>query len=390
MEKTLKTTSTVDVPSSISHLRYFAGWADKSYGQTFDVGEAFQAQTRLEPIGVVGQIIPWNFPLLMLAWKWGPALATGNVIVMKTSEKTPLSALKVCELVVEAGFPPGVINVLSGFGPSAGSALAYHPDIKKIAFTGSTAVGKYIMEAAAKSNLKKVSLELGGKSPNIVFADADLDLAVKWATIGIYFNHGQCCCAGSRLYVHEDIYDAFVEKFKIAASKMVVADGFDEKSEHGPLVDKIQFDRVLSYIQKGKEGGAVVEVGGVQVGTEGYFIPPTLFTGVTDNMVIAKEEIFGPVICALKFKTVEDVIERANATDYGLAASLHTKDIRLAGRVSSALEAGTVWINCHNVFFDQAPFGGYKQSGIGRELGEYALREYTQVKTVITAIAEGV
>jgi len=378
-----------DLPLSISHIRYYAGFADKTHGQTLDVGPEFHAYTKHEPIGVCGQIIPWNFPLLMLSWKWGPALACGNTIVMKTSEKTPLSALHMCALAVEAGFPPGVINVLSGFGPSCGSAIASHMDIKKVAFTGSTAVGRKIMEASGNSNLKKVSLELGGKSPNIVFADADIDLAIKWATLGIYFNHGQCCCAGSRMFVHEDIYDTFVEKFAAKAKSMKVGNGFDASSEHGPIVDKIQFDRVMGYIQKGKEGGAQCVVGGVQQGTEGYFVLPTLFTGVTDDMAIAKEEIFGPVVCALKFKTVEEVVERANNTDYGLAAAIHTKDVRLATRMANALEAGTVWVNCYNVFFNELPFGGYKQSGIGRELGEYALREYQQVKSVISAIAEG-
>jgi aldehyde dehydrogenase (NAD+) len=309
---------------------------------------------------------------------------------MKSSEKTPLTCLKLCELAVEAGFPPGVINLLSGFGPTCGNAIAMHMDIKKVAFTGSTGVGRLIMEASGKSNLKKVSLELGGKSPNIIFPDADIDLAVKWSTLGIYFNHGQCCCAGSRMFVHEDIYDTFVEKFKAKAQSMKVGNGFDPSSEHGPIVDKIQFDRVMSYIQKGKEGGAKCEVGGSQQGSEGYFILPTLFTGVSDDMVIAKEEIFGPVVCALKFKTVEEVIERANNSDYGLAAAIHTKDVRLATRMSNALEAGTVWINCYNVFFNELPFGGYKQSGIGREMSEYALREYQQVKTVISAIGEGV
>jgi len=246
------------------------------------------------------------------------------------------------------------------------------------------------MEAAAQSNLKKVSLELGGKSPNIIFDDADIDLALKWSTMGIYFNHGQCCCAGSRMFVQEGIYDEFVAKFKAMASAIKVGDGCDPASDHGPIVDKIQFDRVMGYIEKGKEGGAKCEVGGEALARDGYFILPTLFTEVDDNMVIAKEEIFGPVVCALKFKTVEEVIERANNTVYGLAAAIHTKDVRLAGRMAAALEAGTVWTNCYNVFFNEVPFGGYKQSGIGRELGEYALREYQQVKTVISAIGQGV
>jgi aldehyde dehydrogenase (NAD+) len=388
--KPVLTAFAADLGLSISHLRYYAGWADKNPGQMHDVGEAFQAYTKVEPIGVCGQIIPWNFPLLMLAWKWGPALACGNTIVMKTSEKTPLSALKMCELAVEAGFPAGVINVLSGFGPSAGSAISNHMDIKKVAFTGSTGVGRLVMEAASKSNLKKVSLELGGKSPNIVFPDADLDAAIKWATTGIFFNQGQCCCAGSRLFLHEDIYDKFIEKFKEKAASMKVTDGFDPTCELGPLVDKLQFDRVMGFIEKGKKEGATVETGGTQVGTEGYFVSPTLFTGLNDNMTVAREEIFGPVVCALKFKTEEEVILRANDTPYGLGAAVHTKDIRLAARMVNAIESGTVWVNCYNVFMDQLPFGGYKQSGIGREMGEYALREYTQIKTVISSIIDGV
>jgi len=350
------------------------------------VGANFSTQTLHEPFGVVGQIIPWNFPLLMLAWKWGPALACGNTIVMKTSEKTPLSALKICELVVEAGFPAGVINVLSGYGPTAGQAISEHPKIKKVAFTGSTFVGRQVMKAAADSNLKKVSLELGGKSPNIIFPDADLASAVHWASFGIFFNHGQCCCAGSRVFIHEDIYDAFVKAFTEEANKLVLGDPLDTKTQHGPLVDKLQFDRVLGYIEKGKNEGAVCSFGGTQFGTEGFYVRPTLFTGVNDNMTIAREEIFGPVMCALKFKTEEEVISRANNTEYGLAAAIHTRDIGIANRMSRALEAGTVWINCYNLLFNQAPFGGYKTSGLGRELGEYALSEYTQVKSVINRL----
>jgi len=376
----------VDLPASISHLRYFAGWADKVHGKTMDINSTIHAYTKHEPFGVCGQIIPWNFPLLMLSWKFGPALATGNTIVLKTSEKTPISALKVCQLVVEAGFPAGVVNVLSGFGPTAGNAISSHPDIKKVAFTGSTGVGRLVLEASAKSNLKKVSLELGGKSPNIVFPDCNLDDAVKWSSMGIFFNQGQCCCAGSRVFIHEDIYDAFVAKFKEAAQTIKLGDPSATDSQAGPLVDKIQFDRVLGYIQKGMEGGATCSVGGKRFGTEGYFIEPTLFTEVKDDMVIAKEEIFGPVICAMKFKTIEEVIERANNTSYGLAAAVHTTNHSTAIKMSNALEAGTVWINCYNLFFNQTPFGGYKTSGLGRELGEYALQEYTQVKTVISLV----
>jgi aldehyde dehydrogenase (NAD+) len=384
--KPVSIAAAVDLPSTISHLRYFAGWADKIHGKTIDVGDKFTAHTRIEPFGVVGQIIPWNFPLLMLSWKWGPALACGNTVVMKSSEKTPLTALKVCELVIEAGFPPGVVNVLSGYGPTAGQAIAEHMDIKKVAFTGSTAVGRKVMSAAAQSNLKKVSLELGGKSPNIIFPDADLDAAIRWASIGIFFNQGQCCSAGSRMFIHEAIYDEFIRKFKENASAIKIGDPLRPESQHGPLVDNLQFDRVQNYIQKGKEEGATIEVGGERVGEEGYFIPPTLFTGVTDEMTIAKEEIFGPVVCALKFKTEEEVIERANNTPYGLAAAVHTQNISTALRVSRALEAGTVWINCYNVFFHQVPFGGYKASGVGREMSEYALQEYSQVKAVISSL----
>jgi aldehyde dehydrogenase (NAD+) len=384
--KCVSVSSAVDLPATIGHLRYFAGWADKIHGKTIDLGEKFSVHTLIEPFGVVGQIIPWNFPLLMLAWKWGPALACGNTIVMKTSEKTPLSALKVCELAVEAGFPPGVINVLSGYGPTAGQAIAEHPAIKKVAFTGSTAVGRKVMVAAAQSNLKKVSLELGGKSPNIIFKDADIDAALRWASLGIFFNHGQCCCAGSRLFVHEDIYDEFVQKFKENAKSIKIGDPLTGDSQHGPLVDNIQYERVLGYIQKGKDEGANCEIGGEKVGNEGYFVPPTLFTEVTDDMTIAKEEIFGPVVCALKFKTEEEVIERANNTSYGLAAALHTRDAATVARVSKALEAGTIWVNCYNVFSSQVPFGGYKTSGIGREGSEYALLEYTQIKAVIQSL----
>jgi len=372
-----------DLNLSIGCLRYYAGWADKNHGKVIDVGPSHTVYTRHEPFGVVGQIIPWNFPILMLAWKWGPALACGNCIVMKTSEKTPLTALQICQYVVEAGFPPGVINVLSGYGPTAGQAIAEHMDIKKIAFTGSTLVGRKILEASGKSNLKKVSLELGGKSPNIIFPDADLEAAVTWSSMGIFFNHGQCCCAGSRVFVHESIYDKFIAKFQEVASKIEVGDPFDAKTTHGPLVDEIQYKRVLGFIEEGKKSGAKCEFGGQQLDRPGYFVPPTLFTGVTDDMSIAKQEIFGPVACAMKFSSIEEVIERANNTSYGLAAAIHTKDLNTAIKMQNALEAGTVWVNCYNVFFSQAPFGGFKESGIGRELGEYGLLEYSQIKTII-------
>jgi aldehyde dehydrogenase (NAD+) len=305
---------------------------------------------------------------------------------MKTSEKTPLTALKLCELVVEAGFPEGVINVLSGYGPTAGQAIAEHPHIKKVAFTGSTVTGQKVMIGAAKTNLKKVSLELGGKSPNIIFADADLDKAITISTMGIFFNQGQCCTAGSRIFVHEDIYDRFVAKFTELAKNWPVGNPLEDTTLHGPLVDEIQYKRVLGYMQKGKDEGATCVVGGEKLDRPGYFVKPTLFTNVSDNMTIAKEEIFGPVTCAFKFKTIEEVVERANDTYFGLAAAIHTTNISTALKVQTLLEAGTVWVNCYNQTFPSAPFGGFNMSGIGRELGEYGLREYTQVKTVTTAI----
>ncbi|TPX37684.1 hypothetical protein SmJEL517_g00553 [Synchytrium microbalum] len=380
--KTVKDARTIDVPGAIASIRYYAGWADKITGKVADINPNLQTYTRHEALGVVGQIIPWNFPLLMMAWKYGPALACGNCLVMKTSEKTPMSGLYLTQLVVEAGFPPGVINVLSGYGATAGNAIASHMDISKVAFTGSTAVGRKIMAAAAGSNLKKVSLELGGKSPNIVFEDADLDKAAFWASLGIFMNHGQVCCAGSRLFVQSSIYDKFIEKLTAVAQAINVADPFDDKSNHGPLVDEIQFNRVMNYIDMGKKAGAKVAFGGNRVGTEGYYVAPTLLTDVTDDTVTTKDEIFGPVLSALKFDTIEEVIKRANNTSFGLAAAVHTKSLNTAMRVSNALKAGTVWVNCYNMLTPQQPFGGYKESGIGRELGEYGLMEYYQIKSV--------
>ncbi|TPX32255.1 hypothetical protein SmJEL517_g04560 [Synchytrium microbalum] len=371
-----------DVLGTIGCLRYYAGWADKIHGKVVDVDPNLQSYTRHEPFGIVGQIIPWNFPLSMQGWKLGPALATGNCIVMKTSEKTPLTGLFICQLFAQAGFPPGVLNVLSGFGPTCGNAIAVHPEILKVAFTGSTATGRRIMAAAAMSNLKKVSLELGGKSANIVFPDADINKAVFWSTVAIFSNMGQACTAGSRVFVHESIYDEFMTKFRAAAATFKVGDPFDKDTRQGPLVDETQFNRVLSYIEQGKKEGAKVEIGGHRVGDKGYFVSPTILSNVNDNMTVVKEEIFGPVVVALKFKDEAEVIARANNTEYGLAAALHTKNIQTAVRVSNALKAGTVWVNTYHRVSVQMPFGGYKQSGIGRELGEYGLQEYFQVKSV--------
>ena len=371
-----------DLPLTIACFRYYAGWADKVQGKTIPISGDYFCYTKLEPVGVVGQIIPWNFPLLMQAWKLAPALATGNTVVMKPAEQTPLTALRVGELIVEAGFPEGVVNLLPGYGPTAGAAIANHMDVDKVAFTGSTEVGHLIMEAAAKSNLKRVTLELGGKSPNIVFADADMDAAIEGSHFALFFNQGQCCCAGSRVFVEEKAYDQFVERSAQRARKRTVGDPFDTNTEQGPQVDQTQFDKVMGYIDSGKRQGAKLVCGGGRVGERGYFIEPTVFSDVQDNMTIAQEEIFGPVQSIIKFRSIEEVVERANNTMYGLAAGVWTRDIGKAHAIANSVRAGTVWINCYDVFDAAAPFGGFKQSGIGRELGEYGLQQYTEVKTV--------
>jgi aldehyde dehydrogenase (NAD+) len=376
----------VDVAKAVACYRYFAGWADKVHGKTIPIDGDFLCYTRHEPIGVVGQIIPWNFPMLMMAWKLAPALATGNTVVLKPAEQTPLSALRIGELILEAGFPAGVVNILPGFGPTAGAALASHMDVDKVAFTGSTEVGHLIMEAAARSNLKPVTLELGGKSPNIVFEDADLDEAVEGAHMGLFANQGQSCCAGSRVFVERSIYDAFVEKSVARARGRVVGDPFDPRTELGPLVDQSQFDKVMGYIESGRSDGATLACGGDRIGDRGYFLRPTVFADVRDEMKIAREEIFGPVMSILPFQGVEEAVTRANGTPFGLAAAVWTRDIKKALAVSNGVRAGTVWVNCYNVLDTRAPFGGFKQSGIGRELGEYGLQQYTQVKSVIARL----
>ncbi|NBO93113.1 MAG: aldehyde dehydrogenase family protein [Planctomycetia bacterium] len=376
-----------DLPLTIKAYRYYAGWADKNHGKTIPVEGDYFCYTRHEPVGVVGQIIPWNFPLLMQAWKWGPSLTTGCTVVLKPAEQTPLTALRVAALAQEVGIPDGVINVVPGFGPTAGAAITSHMDVDKVAFTGEGSTGQIIMEAAARSNMKRVSLELGGKSPNVVFADADLDAAVEGAYFGLFFNQGQCCCAGSRIFVEEKIHDAFVEKMIKKAKSRKVGDPFDLDTEQGPQVSQEQFDRIMSYIHLGQREGAKMLTGGNRVGNKGYFIEPTVFTGVTDEMRIAKEEIFGPVMSILPFKDTDEVIRRGNRTFYGLAAAVWTRDIKKAHRLANSLRAGTVWINCFDVFDAAAPFGGFKMSGIGRELGEYALELYTEVKTVYVNLA---
>jgi aldehyde dehydrogenase (NAD+) len=384
--KPVSVAKAADLPLVIACYRYYAGWADKVQGKTIPIQGNYFCYTRHEPVGVVGQIIPWNFPLLMQAWKLGPALATGNTVVMKPAEQTPLSALRVGELILEAGFPPGVVNLLPGYGPTAGAAIAMHPDVDKVAFTGSTEVGHLIMEAAAKSNLKRVTLELGGKSPNIVFADADMDQAIEGSHFALFFNQGQCCCAGSRLFVEEKCYDEFVDKSIARAKARVVGDPFDARTEQGPQVDQAQFDKVISYIDSGKKEGARLATGGDRAGDRGYFVQPTVFCDVTDDMKIAQEEIFGPVMSIIKFKDLDEVVARANRTIYGLAAAVWTRDIGKAHAIAQNVRAGTVWVNCYDVFDAAAPFGGFKQSGMGRELGEYGLQQYTEVKTVTIKI----
>jgi len=372
-----------DIGDSIQCIRYYAGWADKILGQTIEVDNKTKlAFTKHDPIGVCGQIIPWNYPINMWAWKVGPALATGCTIVMKPSELTPLTALKLSELIVEAGFPPGVLNTVPSLGPVGGAALASHKDVDKVAFTGSTITGRKIMTAAANSNLKKVSLELGGKSPHVVFESADLDQAANWAALGILYNTGQDCTAGSRLFVQDTVYDKFIGLLVEKAKALVVTHGYDDKAGGGPVVSKTQFDRVWSYIEKGKSEGAKVVLGGEKRSGKGYWVDPTIFTDVRPDMTIVREEIFGPVLSVAKFSTEEEAITLANDTSYGLGAGLHSNDANQCMRVSSALEAGTVWVNQYNLLNNNVPFGGKKQSGIGRELGSYALDEYTSVKAV--------
>ncbi|KAL5729301.1 hypothetical protein ACHQM5_002274 [Ranunculus cassubicifolius] len=376
----------IDIPQAAHLIRYYAGAADKIHGETLKMSRELQGYTLHEPMGVVGHIIPWNFPSMMFVMKVGPALAAGCTMIVKPAEQTPLSALFYAHLAKEAGIPEGVLNVVTGFGPKAGAALSQHMDVDKISFTGSTDVGRIVMQDAAKSNLKVVSLELGGKSPMLIFDDADIDMAADLALLGILYNKGEICVAGSRVYVQEGIYDAFVKKVAEKAKTWVVGDPFDPKSQQGPQVDKKQFEKILSYIEHGKREGATLLTGGKACGEKGYYIEPTIFTDVNEEMLVVKDEIFGPVMCLMKFKTVEEAIERGNSSRYGLAAGIVTNNLNIANRVSRSLRAGVIWINCYFAFDRDTPYGGYKMSGFGRDMGMHALEKYLNVKSVVTPL----
>jgi acyl-CoA reductase-like NAD-dependent aldehyde dehydrogenase len=374
----------IEVPMAIECLQYFAGWADKIQGDTIPVKSSALVYTRREPLGVVAAIVPWNFPLLLAMWKVAPALATGNTVILKPASQTPLTALLVGEIAVEIGLPAGVLNVLTGSGSTAGQALVEHPGVDKIAFTGDTSTGKHIMRSAAET-LKHLTLELGGKSPNIVFPDADLDAAIRGATAGIFYGKGEVCAAGSRLLVDRSIKQEFIDKVAARTKKMVAGDPLDPKTRLGAISSKGQLERVLRYVEVAKQEGASLVAGGsrTDIGTgKGYFMQPTVFADVTPEMTIAREEIFGPVLAAIEFSDVDEAIARANDSMYGLAAGIWTRDIRKAHYVASKLQAGTVWVNTYNVYDTAAPFGGYKQSGFGREMGQHAIDYYTQTKTV--------
>ncbi|MGH7913407.1 MAG: aldehyde dehydrogenase family protein, partial [Candidatus Binataceae bacterium] len=370
--KALTQARAIDVAGAAETFRYYAGWCSKIYGETNPSDPTMFNYTLREPVGVCGQIIPWNFPLMMAAWKLAPALACGNVTILKPAEQTPVTALRLGELILEAGLPDGVVNIITGFGPGAGSSIAEHPDIDKVAFTGSAEVGKIILKAST-GNLKRVSLELGGKSPNIIFPDADLEQAVPGSMMGVFFNSGQVCCAGTRIFVQKEVYEKFNDQLAKFSASMTMGDGLDPKTMMGPLVSKEQFDKVKGYLELGKKEGARVTTGGEAGTGKGYFVKPTVFADVNNDMRIAREEIFGPVAATIPFKDENDAVIQGNDTDYGLAAAVWTSDVGRAHKVARALKAGTVWVNCYGSIDPISPFGGYKQSGFGRELGKYAL-----------------
>jgi acyl-CoA reductase-like NAD-dependent aldehyde dehydrogenase len=384
--KTITDSTRVDVPMAADCFRYFAGWAGKIEGETIAVRAPCLNYTLREPIGVVGAITPWNFPILMAAWKVAPALAAGNTVVLKPAQLTPLTALRLAEIAVEAGLPPGVLNVVPGRGAVAGAALVQHPLVGKIAFTGSTEVGRDIMRRGSET-LKRLTLELGGKSPNIVFADADVDMAVRGATTGIFYNKGEVCTAGSRLFVEEALHDAFLDRLSAQTAKMQQGDPLDPKTRLGPQVSEAQRKQVLEYVEKGKAEGATLVCGGERPPGRGYFVRPTIFDGVRGDMTIAREEIFGPVLAVMRFKDLDEVLAAANDSIYGLAAGVWTRDIKKAHQTARRLQAGTVWINTYGLYDSAMPFGGSKQSGFGRELGRQGLLEYTQTKSVWVDLA---
>lgn len=383
--KPVRDSLAADLPLTIDCLRYYAGYADKIHGQTIPIRGNYFCYTRKEPVGVVGQIIPWNFPMLMTAWKWGPALAAGCTIVMKPAEQTPLTCLRMAKLAQEAGIPDGVINVVPGFGPTAGAAIVKHPGIDKVAFTGEYLTAQIIMREAA-ATLKRLTFELGGKSPNVIFADADLDAAAAGAHFGLYFNQGQCCCAGSRVFVEEKIHAAFIDKVAAINKSRKLGDPLDPVTEQGPQVDRAQFEKILKFIDSGKKQGAKCITGGERHGSRGYYIEPTLFDNVREDMDIAQHEIFGPVMSVIPFRSTEDMIAKANNTYFGLAAAIWTRDVARAHQFAQQVKAGTIWVNCYDVLDTAAPFGGYKMSGMGRELGEEGLKAYLETKTVTVAL----